>query len=319
MIINILLLLFGFVLLIGGAEYLVRGASSIAARLNISPLVIGLTIVAFGTSAPELTVNVLAALRGSTDLAISNVVGSNIANILLVLGVAAIITPLKVKSNTVWKEIPFALLGAVMILILGNDALLDNTGFNAITRTDGLALLSLLVIFLYYIYGLVKSEKSPETEDVKEYSLWISIGLFIGGLIGLVVGGQFLVNSAVSIATSLGISEALIGVSIIAFGTSLPELATTVVAVRKGQRDVAIGNVVGSNIFNIFWILGITSTIAPIPFSSAINADVLVGIGASLLLFVFMFTGRRHGVNRKEGIAFFALYIVYIVYVIMRG
>ena len=319
MITDIFLLLIGFVLLIGGAEYVVRGASSIAARLNVSPLVIGLTIVAFGTSAPELTVNVLAALRGSTDLAISNVVGSNIANILLVLGVAAIITPLKVKSNTVWKEIPFALLGIILLFIMGNDTFLDNTTFNALTRTDGLALLAIFIIFLYYIYSLAKNENYGAEEKVKQYNLVASSGIFIGGLIALIAGGQFLVNGAVDIATTFGVSETLIGVSIIALGTSLPELATTVAAVRQGHRDVAIGNIVGSNIFNIFWILGVTSVIAPIPFSAAINADIMVGIGASLLLFIFMFTGKRHYMNRLEGITFLSFYALYISYVVIRG
>lgn len=319
MIADIFLLLIGFILLIGGAEYLVKGAASIAARFNVSPLVIGLTIVAFGTSAPELTVNVLAALRGSTDLAISNVVGSNIANILLVLGVAAIITPLKVKSNTVWKEIPFAVLGMVLLFIMGNDAFLDSTSFNAITRTDGLELLALLVIFLYYIYSLAKNEDYGAEEDVKEFSTLVSTGFFIGGLVALVSGGQFLVNGAVGLATSLGVSETLIGVSIVALGTSLPELATTIAAIRKGHKDIAIGNIVGSNIFNIFWIVGITSVIAPIPFTTAINMDVVVGIGASLLLFIFMFTGKRHYMSRGEGVIFLSLYAGYIAYVIARG
>lgn len=319
MIADIFLLLIGFILLIGGAEYLVKGAASIAARFNVSPLVIGLTIVAFGTSAPELTVNVLAALRGSTDLAISNVVGSNIANILLVLGVAAIITPLKVKSNTVWKEIPFAVLGMILLFIVGNDIFIDGDTFNAVTRTDGLEFLALLVIFLYYIYSLAKNEDYGAEEDVKEFSTLVSTGFFIGGLVALVSGGQFLVNGAVGLATSLGVSETLIGVSIVALGTSLPELATTIAAIRKGHKDIAIGNIVGSNIFNIFWIVGITSVIAPIPFTTAINMDVVVGIGASLLLFIFMFTGKRHYMSRGEGVIFLSLYAGYIAYVIARG
>lgn len=317
--IDILLITVGFVLLIGGAEYLVRGASSIAARFKVSPLVIGLTIVAFGTSMPELTVNVLAAIRGSADLAIGNVVGSNIANILLVLGAAGLIAPLTVKSNTVWKEIPFALLGMVLLLIMGNDARLDDTPFNALTRTDGLALIAMLVIFMYYIFGLAKSEKFEETEKVKVYSPWGSVGLFIGGLIGLVAGGQALVAGAVSLATALNVSEGLIGLTVVAVGTSLPELATTVVAVKRGQNDIAVGNVVGSNIFNVFWILGITSVITPIPFTDAVSYDVMVGIAASLLLFLFMFVGRKHTVNRYESAAFLALYASYIIYAINRG
>lgn len=317
--INILLVLVGFLLLIGGAEYLVRGASSMAARFNVSPLVIGLTIVAFGTSMPELTVNVLAALRGSADLAIGNVVGSNIANILLVLGVAGLIAPLTVKSNTVWKEIPFALLGVVLLLIMGSDARLDDTTFNALTRTDGLALIAMLIIFLYYIFGLAKSEKFEQTEKVKVYSLVVSTLFFIAGLVGLVVGGQALVNGAINVASALNVSEGLIGLTVIAIGTSLPELATTIVAVKKGQNDIAIGNIVGSNIFNIFWVLGITSIITPIPFTNAVSYDVLVGIIASLLLFLFMFVGKKHAINRYEAGAFLAVYTGYILYVINRG
>ncbi len=326
MILHILLILLGLAVLVAGAEGLVRGAASLAAKFRISPLIIGLTVVAFGTSAPELTVNMVAALNGSADIAIGNVVGSNIANILLILGISALIVPLTVKSNTVWKEIPLALLGMVLLFVMGNDQLLDGVHYSALTRTDGIALLSLFFIFMYYIFGMAKADrtlasevKREEQESIKEYSLPVSGALVLIGLAGLVIGGRLLVDSAVAIAAAAGLSEALIGLTIVAIGTSLPELATSVVAAVRGHADIAIGNIVGSNIFNVFWILGLTATMLQMPFNPATNVDIMVGIGATALLFVFMFLGHKHKLTRYEGGAFLALYVGYIVYLILRG
>lgn len=329
MFISILLIVIGLVILILGAEGLVRGASSIAAKFKISPLIIGLTVVSFGTSAPELTVNLVSALQGSTDLAVSNVIGSNIVNILLILGVCAIIVPLSVKSSTVWKEIPLALLGVFLVFVMINDQLFDGVAFNALTRTDGILLLSLMAIFMYYIFGMAKRDRkgkrldegapADEAEDIKEYGTLTSIGFTLGGLVGLIVGGRWLVQGATDIATAAGLSEALIGLTVVAIGTSLPELATSVVAALKKQADIAIGNVVGSNIFNVFFVLAATSTILPLPVSGALSTDVLVAVGATLLLFIFMFVRKKHHLTRWEGIAFVLLYVVYTVYLVIRG
>ena len=324
MLFNIFLIIIGLLILVAGAESLVRGASSLAAKLKVSPLIIGLTVVSFGTSAPELTVNMISAVNGNADIAIGNVIGSNIANILLILGVASIIVPLSVKSSTVWKEIPFALLGVVLVLVMGNDAFFDGVPFEAITRTDGIALLALMIIFMYYVFGLAKTEQSAGSdselnEEPAVYGTTTSVGLTLGGFIGLVIGGKLLVDSAVSIASAAGLSEALIGLTIIGIGTSLPELATSVVAALRKQADIAIGNVVGSNIFNVFFVLGTTGTILQLPFSNAVNFDVFVSILATLLLLAFMFIGKKHRLTRIEGVLFLALYASYITYLVIRG
>lgn len=327
LLLNLLFIALGLVILIAGAEGLVRGASSLASKLRVSGLVIGLTVVSFGTSAPELTVNMLAAFNGSSDLAVGNIVGSNIANIFLILGISALIVPLTVKSSTVWKEIPLALLGVLLLFAFGNDQFFDNAGYNAITRTDGFALMSLFIIFMYYIFNMAKKERAqalesgedPDEDEIKQYSTKASVLLTIAGLAGLVIGGRLLVDGAVAVAQAAGLSEALIGLTIVGIGTSLPELATSVVAALKKQTDLAIGNVVGSNIFNIFWILGLTSTILQLDFNQNINVDVLVSIVATLLLFLFMFVGGRRRLVRWEGGMFLALYAGYMVFLVIRG
>ena len=324
MLVDLFFIACGLVILILGAEALVRGAASLAAKFHVSPLVIGLTVVSFGTSAPELTVNVLAALSGSPDLAVGNIIGSNTGNILLILGVSAMIIPLRVKSSTVWKEIPLALLGVLLVLIMGNDRFLDGVGFNALTRTDGLALLALMIIFMYYVFGLATGDRAigardGDAHDVTTYSAPISMVLTVAGLLGLVVGGRLLVAGATDIATVAGLSEALIGLTIVAIGTSLPELATSVVAALKKQDDIAIGNVVGSNIFNVFFVLGTTSAIVALPITPALTVDILVSVGASALLLAFMFVGGRERLERWEGGIFLALYVAYLAYVVVRG
>lgn len=325
MILDIIFVIAGLIILILGAEGLVRGASSLAARLNVSPLIIGLTVVSFGTSAPELTVNILSALKGSPDLAIGNVVGSNIANILLILGISALIVPLSVKTSTIWKEIPFALLGVLLLLVMGNDQFFDGIPLSALTRTDGIALLAIMAIFIYYIFGLAKNDRTKSNEitgagtDIHRYSAHVSAGLTILGLSGLIVGGRLLVGGAVAIAQAAGLSEALIGLTVVAIGTSLPELATSVVAALKKQADIAIGNVVGSNIFNIFFVLGTTSTMLPLPLTSAIKFDIAVSVLATVLLFLFMFIGGKHKLFRWEGAAFLTLYIGYLSFLVARG
>lgn len=318
MVLAIVLLVVGLAVLVFGAEFLVRGAASLARKWGVSPLVIGLTVVAFGTSMPELTVNMFSAIRGSADIAIGNVVGSNIANILLILGLSAIVFPLAVKSSTVWREIPFALLAMVLLLIMGNDQILDGVVFNAVTRTDGLTLIAIFGIFMVYIFALAKKGE-VESEEIKTYSYFKSIFFTLIGLGALFIGGKMLVDNAVILARLAGLSESLIGLTIVAVGTSLPELATSLIAAWHKQSDIAVGNIVGSNIFNVFWILGLTGTALNMPFNAMVNIDVLVGVGATLILFFAMFVGKKHQLERWQGVLMVLAYIGYIVYLIIRG
>ncbi len=315
-----LLLPLGLIFLIKGADFLVDGASSIAKRLNISTLVIGLTIVAFGTSAPELIVNIFASINGNTDIAIGNILGSNIANILLILGISAVIFPLTVKKGTVWKEIPLALLAVIVVALMVNDALLDGGSFSGLTRIDGFVLIAFFMIFLYYTFGISRVEGVATSEvTIHRYSLPRACLMVGVGLIGLVVGGKLIVDAAVALASTLGASEALIGLTVVAIGTSLPELATSAVAAYKKNTDIAVGNIVGSNIFNIFWILGVSAIINPLPFPPLLMRDVFMTIFATLLLFIFMFIGKRHTLERWQGVCFIFIYLGYISYLVFRG
>lgn len=304
----------GFIFLIKGASYLIDGASAIAKRFNISDLVIGLTIVAFGTSAPELAVNLISSFHGNTDLALGNIVGSNLANVLLILGIAAVITPLTIKASTVWKEIPFNLLGAVLLMIIVSDVFLDGASASFISRTDGWSLIAFFVIFLIYTFGIAKS-KPDSNSQVSSISLPKSILMVIVGLAGLTIGGQWIVDGAVKIATLMGISQSAIGLTIVAIGTSLPELAATVVASLKKQADMAIGGIIGSNIFNIFWILGVSSIVRPIPVDTSKNPSLYLNIFASFLLFIFLFIGKKHVLERWQGFMFLSFYVCYIGFV----
>lgn len=320
MFLTILLLIIGLAILIGGAESLIRGASSISKKAGIPPIVIGLTIVAFGTSAPELIVNIFSALKGTTDLAVGNIIGSNTANILLILGISTMIVNLKVPKNTTWKEIPFAALAALAVFIIANDIYFDGQAENVITRTEGFLLLCFFAIFMYYTFELFRKGNVDKNEQkIKLYNTPISILLTIAGLLCLFFGGQLLVNQAIVLAKMAGLSEMLIGLTIVAVGTSLPELVTSVMAARKGQADIAIGNVVGSNIFNIFWILGVTSIIKPIPVSANANFDILISLIATLALFFAMFIRKRHQLERWQGVLFVIAYIAYTVFLIQRG
>jgi cation:H+ antiporter len=325
MILDIILIVIGLVILVFGAEALVKGASSLAGKLRVSPLVIGLTVVAFGTSTPELTVGVTSAIEGSSDIALGNVIGSNIANILLILGVSALITPLVVKSSTVWKEIPFALLGVFLLVVMGNDYFFNGIGPDVLARTDGIVLLALMAIFMYYIFGIAKSDREnikavTNDDEIAIYSTTRSAMYVVVGLVGLIAGGRLLVDGAVSLASSAGLSESLIGLTVVGIGTSLPEMAASVVAARKGHADIAVGNIVGSNIFNIFWILGLSSTILPLSVTRNASIDILVAIGATLLLFVLLLNRhKKHMLTRANGVVFLVAYVVYIIYLVQRG
>ncbi len=254
--INLLYLLLGFIPLIIGATLLVDSASSLAKKLNIPNIVIGLTIIAFGTSSPELIVNIFSSINNNSNLALGNIVGSNVINILLILGISSIICPLTVKTNTTWIEIPLCLLSALVIIVISNDHFIDNSTHSAITRIDGIILLLFFVIFMSYNIQLLKSGTFDEEIKVKQYSLSLSITLIILGLILLVIGGKIIVDFSIKFAHKIGISERIIALTIVSLGTSLPELATSIVAAIKKNVDIAIGNIVGSNIFNAFFILG---------------------------------------------------------------
>ena len=314
LLIPVLLLVLGFVFLVFGSDWLVDGASALAKRLRVSDLVIGLTIVAFGTSAPELVVSTISAWQGSADIAIANVIGSNIFNILIILGIAAIIYPLTVTRSTIWKEIPLSLLAVFVVGLVATRGVLD--------WVDAFILLSFFGIFLVYMLEMAKSARAEEKEGMAETHRMSGSKMafmIIGGLIGLVIGGKMVVDSAIQIATWLGISQALIGLTIVAAGTSLPELATSVRAAMKKKDDIAVGNVVGSNIFNIFFILGASGLISPLAFSADSTIDIAVCAAATLLLFGVMFVGRKHKIDRWQGVVFILAYLIYLGYLIQRG
>ena len=305
------MIVLGFPFLIKGADLLVDGASAVARRFNVSDMLIGLTVVAFGTSMPELAVNLLAAVQDSTDIAIGNVLGSNIAQILLILGLASIIRPLQVTSQTVWREIPLCLLAAFVLAVLANDRMIDTQISDALNRIDGIVLLCFFSIFIYYsVRGVINVSDVEDFASHGAAGTRRSVLYIILGLVGLVVGGQMIVMGAVGISRQMGIAEAVIGLTVV--GTSLPELATSAVAARKGNADIAVGNVVGSNIFNILFILGISAVIQPLPFRPESNMDIGATLLATVLLFVFMFSGRRYAMDRWEGVLCVILYIGYI-------
>lgn len=310
---SLILLIGGLALTLLAANWLVEGASSVAKRLNMSDLVIGLTIVSLGTSTPELAINIFSALDGSTGLAIGNVMGSNIANILLILGVTAIISEINVTTNTTWKEIPLSLLAAIVLGIMANDQWLDpGAEGNFISRTDGMVLLCFLIIFLVYTFEIARFHPDP-AEEVTVMPVWKSLVFTLVGIAGLFLGGKLLVDGAVGVATIFGMSERVIGLTIVAIGTSVPELAASAVAAFKGKAGMAVGNVVGSNILNIFLILGLTAIIEPLPFQlPAMNHDLGLVLLASMLLFwaTVIFSPKR--LSRREGYVFTILYVLYL-------
>ena len=304
MLLNIIYLLAGFIILVYGANLLVDGGAALAHRLKVPNIVIGLTVVAFGTSTPELVVNIISSIEGSSALALGNVLGSNIFNIMAILGVTALFVPIGIKRSTTWIEIPLAVLAAVLILILANG--------------EGFCLLCFFAVFIAYTLFIAK-RGGQETEEVniKPYSLKKSVLFILLGLAGLVGGGRLLVDGAVSLAQMAGISERIIGLTIISIGTSLPELATSLIAARKKNADIAIGNVVGSNIFNTFLILGASAGISPLKVTTDSVTDLWVNIGVSVLLFIFVFTGKGRQINRWEGALFLTLYITYLTLLIV--
>lgn len=321
-----LVLIVGLALLIKGADFLVAGASSIAARLGISSLVIGLTIVSFGTSLPEMLVTMISGMRQNADLAIANVIGSNIANVLLVLGVAAIVRPLTVRDSTVVSEIPFSLTAALLVGFLANAALFSPLPELSISRLDGGILLFFFILFMLYVYkisrekpgqGQGEGESESESESVDLGGFRASAYIVLG-IVGLYFGGGWVVDGAVGIAQWFGVDDALIGLTVIAVGTSSPELVAAAVASFRNQSDIAVGNVVGSNIFNLLWVLGLTSSFVELPFEVISNTDLVMVIASSSLIIVALAISRNNTILRRHGFVFVLLYVAYLVYVIGR-
>lgn len=310
---DVLLMAVGFALLIKGADLLVKAASALAKKLRVSDLVISLTVIAFGTSLPEFFVNITASIKGLSGITVGNIVGSNTFNILLILGVSAVIFPLTVGRGTVWKEIPLSLLASVLVMILSNDRVIDAGLWSGLTRVDGLVLLSLFVVFIYYTFGIARpTEGFEEHPTKKDYGLMSIVVRFVLGFAALIVGSRWVVSGAVFIAKALGVSQSLIGLTIVAAGTSLPELATSTVAAYRKNAEIAIGNIVGSNIFNIFFLLGASAVIRPIPFEVKYNVDTGFLVLASFLLFLCMFTGKKHRLDQWEAVIFLIMYFGYI-------
>ncbi len=324
--IEYLLFFLGFFFLLVGAHYLIEGASALAKRMGWPPIIVGLTVLAFGTTMPEFFVTVFAAIQGSTELVLGNIVGSNIANILLVLGIAAILYPLTVEKRTIWKEVPFALLAAIVLFVVSNDRIIDNSGvvYSALTRVDGIIMLLFFFIFLAYVLQLAlgqqkKVYKKELKPKMKYYKFTVIALMIVAGILGLFFGANWIVTGALAITSKLGLSEFLISATIIAIGTSLPEIVTIVTAALKHKSDLAIGNIIGANVFNVFYVLAITAIISPIRLPPLINIDMIFLIFVSFLLFAYLFIGHKRQLVRWQGIAFLILYVLYLISVFIRG
>lgn len=319
MLVAFVLLFAGFAVLIKGADFMVAGSASLAKNYGISNLAIGLTVVAFGTSAPEFVVSLISALSGKNDASFGNIIGSNNFNLLLILGLSGAITPLVVQRNTVRYEVPLSLGAAVILYLLVNDGFLFGSSTDGLwlSRWDSIILLTLFGIFLLYVYRTMRDGANlEESSSFQQYTSIKSVGLIVLGLAMLIGGGKLVIDNAISIAEHFGLSERLIGLTILAAGTSLPELATSLVAAYRRNADIAIGNVVGSNIFNILLILGFTGVVNPIPYNPVMNFDLKVLMGGTILLIVFMFTLNTRKLDRWEAVLLAASYVVYTVYLV---
>ena len=318
---TIILMLLGLGLLLVGANYMTEGSSAIAKRFGISEFVIGLTIVAVGTSAPEFVVSLISTTKGTTDIAIGNILGSNLFNTLMILGVTALIRPIRIERNTLSRDIPFGLLAAVVLAICGLDSLLNGSE-GIISRSEGLLMLCFLIVFMVYSFITAKRdsqvEEEPTPEAGKQHPIWLEIVMIVGGLAALVYGGELFLKHAVVFARNIGISEAVIAVTLMAGGTSMPELITCVIAAVKKKGQMALGNVIGSNISNIFLILGTCATVSPLQLGNILPIDLIILAAASLLIVITAFTFRRNELDRSEGAIFILLYIGYIIWLLMR-
>lgn len=314
MVVQILMLIAGFVLLVQSAGWLVDGASVLARKHRVPDLTVGLTIVAFGTSAPELVVNVFAAFQGHQDIVFGNVIGSNNFNLFIILGIAGMIAPLVVQLSTVWKEIPLSLLAVVVLSFFANA--LYPGALPVLSRVEGLILLLLFGFFLLYVARQLKSVPAGWQAADTNWKAWKIWGLIFAGFAGLVIGGRLVVSQAVQLATVFGVSEKVIGLTIVAAGTSLPELATSVVAAIRKNNDIAVGNIIGSNIFNILLILGISSLVRPVVYNPEMNSDLALLTVGTLVLFAAMFTGRKRKLDRWEAVLLLLIYTGYTIWLI---
>lgn len=307
------LLIIGFILLITAANWLVDGASGLAKRLNIPDLIIGLTIVAFGTSAPELMVNIVAAIKGSSEIALTNVLGSNSINTLVILGVTALIYPIASQKSCRLVDIPFSIVAGVAVLCLCTDYFTTSNG--VLSRWDGIILLCFFALFMAHIIYLGIKGNASIDENYKPMKLWVSLILIFVGLAGLMIGGNLIVDNAVKIAIAWNVRESVIGVTIVALGTSLPELATSAIAAKKKNADIAIGNIIGSNIFNIFFVLGISAVIRPLPTYPNFLLDVAIVIISSLLILIFTHN-KQYTIKRWHGAVLLAVYAIYLYFLL---
>ena len=316
---DILLLIGGLLLILIGANCLTDGAASVAKRFRIPSIVIGLTIVAFGTSAPELTVSVSSALKGSADIAVGNVVGSNIFNTLMIVGGTALFAPIVITRNTLRKEIPLCILSSIVLLICANDVFLNKASSNILSISDGLILLCFFTIFLGYTFAIASPTNNTQPEEeIKSLPMWKSVLFILGGLAGLIFGGQWFVEGASNIARHLGVSESVIGLTLVAGGPSLPELATSIVAALKKNPEIAIGNVIGSNLFNIFFVLGCSASITPLRLTGINNFDLFTLVGSGILLWFFGLFFAKRTITRIEGSILVLCYIAYTTYLIYQ-
>ncbi len=299
---------------------MVSGASSLAKKFKVSEIVIGLTVVALGTSAPELVVNIISGTTGHNEVVFGNIIGSNIFNVFLILGISGVIYPLHVQKSTLKRELPFSLLMTFLLFFLVNDVLFGLGEKNRTSLFDGVLLLFFFALFLISIFS--GKDKEPPTKkndnDIKVYPPWETALRIIGGLTGLVFGGKFVVDNAVSIAETFEVSEKMIGLTIIAAGTSLPELATSAMAAYKKSSDIAMGNVIGSNIFNILLVLGSSTVISPLAYNTELNIDLFILMGGTVMLLIFMFTSNKRRLDRLEASLFLLVFIAYMIYLFMR-
>jgi len=317
---NLFLVVLGFVLLIKGADFLVNGASSLAKRFHVSDIAIGLTVVAMGTSAPELVVNLISGAEDLDDVIFGNIIGSNIFNIFLILGISSVIYPLTVQRNALWKEVPYSLLITIIFFLMVNDSMIRGTDDNILSLADGIILLVFFLIFLIYIFiNLKRHPEEVDTEDVVLFGSVKTTVMIVLGISGLIFGGQMIVDNAVVIAENWGMSEKLIGLTILAAGTSLPELATSAVAAFQKKSDLAVGNIVGSNVFNLLLVIGTTAVINNgLVFNTALNIDIYFMIVGTFLLFIFMFTLNKYKLDRAEGFVYLLFFAAYMYYIISR-
>ena len=316
MVLSFGLLIVGFVVLILGADWLVSGASGLAKRLNVPDLVIGLTVVAFGTSAPELMVNLMAAFNNESEIALTNILGSNTINTFIILGISALIYPIKSQKSSRKYEIPWSVFAGLIILVMGTECFGFCGGEAIISRLDGVVLLLIFSLFMYYTLKMAKNNTENQDEGFLPMKIWKAVLLIAVGLVALVVGGKVIVINAVSIAQAFGVSQAVIGVTVVALGTSLPELATSAIAAFKKNPDLAIGNVIGSNIFNVFFVLGISAVIRPLPSYSNLWIDASLAALGSLLLLLFVSTNRHKELKRWQGAFFLVCYGVYLIWLL---